>query len=285
MEVDKEYAHVMEDIYHSLPEMFFIKDIEGKYVFTTKECDLVNAGPDGTIIGKTDLDIQYDKELGQKYYQEDMNIIENGTSTHTIDRFVQNDKKIYMEVIKNPIYNDDNEVIGICGICNDITEFMNLCDKYEQLSLYDTMTGLYNRNYTVKYDFDNAASLPCSYIICDCNNLKKINDEYGHEAGDQYICEVADLLKGVVLKSSVIVRLGGDEFLIITPSCNEQTHNGILESIKAEREKLVRSNPVKGLATGGVLRTNSDISEDDILKAADRKMYEDKMQLKSRIDS
>lgn len=285
MEVDKEYAHVMEDIYHSLPEMFFIKDIEGKYVFTTKECDLVDAGTDGTIIGKTDLDIQYDKELGKKYYQEDMDIIEKGISTHTIDTFVRNDKKIYMEVIKNPVYNDDNEVIGICGICNDITEFMDLCDKYEQLSLYDTMTGLYNRNYTVKYDFDNEASLPCSYIICDCNNLKKINDEYGHEAGDQYICEVADLLKGVVVKNSVIVRLGGDEFLIITPSCNEQTHNDILESIKTEREKLVRSNPVKGLAAGGLLRTSSDVSEDDILKAADRKMYEDKMQLKSHVDS
>lgn len=280
MEVKKEYMPVMEDIFRALPETFFIKDIEGKYAFTTKVCDLVNAGPNKTIVGKTDREIQYDKKLGNRYYQEDMDIIKNGTHTHTIDPVIVNDEKFYIEVTKNPIYNDDNEIIGICGICNDITELMNLREKYEQLSLYDTLTGLYNRNYTAKYDFDNAASLPCSYIICDCNNLKKINDEYGHKAGDQYICEAADILKGIVPERSVIIRWGGDEFLIITPSCDERTHDGILKSIEVSRKKFVSSNSIKGLAAGGMLRTKTDISEENIIKEADRKMYEDKARLK-----
>lgn len=67
MEIDEEYKDYMQDIVKSLPATIFFKDTEGKYVFTTKTCDLINAGRDKTIIGKREYEIQYDKALGQSW--------------------------------------------------------------------------------------------------------------------------------------------------------------------------------------------------------------------------
>lgn len=282
MEMKKEYASFMGEVFRALPETFFIKDRNGRYAFTTKVCDLVNAGPNGTIIGKTDPEIQIDKQLGMRYYEEDMDIIKNGISTHTIDAIDTGEKIVYMEITKNPIYNDKKQIIGICGICNDITELVNLRQKYEQLSLYDSLTGLYNRNYTAKFDFDNEYSLPCSYILCDCNNLKMINDKYGHKAGDKYICEAADMLKRTVSENSVVIRWGGDEFLVVTPSCTKDMHETMMKAIKASRDKIYNTEPDTGLAVGGELRTDLCITEAEIIREADAHMYLDKASIKRK---
>lgn len=283
MEVKSEYIPFMKNVFRALPQTVFIKDTEGKYVFTTKVCDLINAGPGGTIVGKHDYEIQYDKELGMRYYREDMEIVRTGISTHTTDIFCVEGEKHYIEVIRNPICNDDGEVIGIIGICNDITDLMLAREKYEHLSLYDTLTGLYNRNYMVKFDFDNEKSLPCSYILCDCNNLKMVNDVYGHSAGDRYLTETADLLKKHAMEHSVVIRWGGDEFLVITPACSQEEHEAQIARIRSAQKKFSEANSNIGISIGGVLRTQLTVSENEILKIADKRMYEDKLLRKSAL--
>ena len=255
MEIKKEYIPYARDIFRALPQTLFLKDAEGRYAFATKICELINAGPEGTIIGKREYDIQYDRELGMRYYREDMEILRTGKSTHTIDLVEVNGEKNYIEVIKNPIYNDDREIIGIIGICNDVTELVTLREKYEQLSLYDSLTELYNRNYIVKFDFDNEKSMPCSYIVCDCNGLKMINDRYGHSAGDDYLRNVANMLKETAPKRSVVIRWGGDEFVIVTPECSEIVHKRLMDEIRNHQEQYTGKNPFIGLAIGGALRT------------------------------
>lgn len=277
MEIKEEYIMHMKDIVRSLPATLFFKDTEGRYVFTTRVCDLINAGPDGTIIGKRDYDIQFDKALGQRYYEEDMQILKTGEPTHTIDFFHDPEgNEVYLEILKEAICDDDGEIIGICGICNDVTELEKLRHQYAKLSLYDPMTGAYNRNYSAEHDFDQAQYLPCSYIFCDCNNLKKINDNFGHEMGDRYITEAYRILKEVGTDDSVIVRWGGDEFLIITPNCDQVSHEKMTEQIKLSQKKLSEIKPDMGISIGGMVRETLEIPESLVMKQADQKMYENK---------
>lgn len=283
MEIKKGYEKYMKDIFRGMPATLFIKDSEAKYIFTTKVCDLVNAGADGTIIGKWDFNIQYDKKLGERYYQEDMKIVEQGIETHTIDEIATEDGNVYMEIIKRPIFNDEKEVIGIVGICNDLTELIKLKKKYERLCMYDPMTGVYNRNYTVKYDFDNEKNLPCSYILCDCNGLKKVNDKYGHDAGDKYIKETVEMLKKTALDTSIIIRWGGDEFLMITPNTDRRKHEKIIAQIKSKQEKFVKADPDTGLAVGDILRTELNTSKEELFICLDQRMYDDKHNLKKKM--
>lgn len=277
MEIKEEYKAYMQEIVRSLPATLFFKDTEGKYVFTTRECDLVNAGPEGTILGKWDFEIQYDKALGRRYYEEDMRILKTGESTHTIDRVDNGSGNIvYIEVIKQAIYNDEREIVGICGICNDVTELEKLRQKYEKMSLYDPMTGAYNRNYTITYHFDCEDCLPCSYIFCDCNHLKKINDQFGHDMGDRYILEASKILKDSMTERSVLIRWGGDEFLLITPNCGEEAHEALLESIHKAQKRLSDLKPEMGLSAGGMIRKAMDVPESTVMKRADEQMYENK---------
>ena len=277
MEIKEEYKAYMQEIVRSLPATLFFKDTEGKYVFTTRECDLVNAGPEGTILGKWDFEIQYDKALGRRYYEEDMRILKTGESTHTIDRVDNGSGNIvYIEVIKQAIYNDEREIVGICGICNDVTELESLRQKYEKMSLYDPMTGAYNRNYMIVYHFDREDCLPCSYIFCDCDHLKKINDQFGHDMGDRYILEASKILKDSMTERSVLIRWGGDEFLLITPNCREEAHEALLESIHTAQKRLSDLKPEMRLSAGGMVRKTMDVPESTVMKQADEQMYENK---------
>ena len=277
MEIKKEYKQYMKDIVRALPATLFFKDTEGRYVYATEICDLLNAGPEATIIGKRDYEIQRDKELGYRYYEEDMHILQTGESTHTVDVINPGDEDtVYMEIFKEAIRNDNGEIIGICGICNDVTELEKLRLQYEQLSLHDPVTGAYNRNYTIRYDFNNEESLPCSYIFCDCNHLKKINDCYGHNLGDRYIRKAFQILREAAEKDSVIVRWGGDEFLMITPRCNKTVHEKMIEKIKIFQTKLAVIKPEMGLAVGGKIRETLAVPESEVSRQADYNMYKDK---------
>ena len=277
MEIKEEYKAYMQEIVRSLPATLFFKDTEGKYVFTTRTCDLINAGIEGSIIGKWDYDIQFDKALGQRYYEEDMRILKTGESTHTIDEIdTGNGEPAYIEVLKQAIYNDEGKIVGICGVCNDVTELERLRRQYEKLSLYDSMTGAYNRNYLIDYKFDRADCLPCSYIFCDCNHLKKINDLYGHDMGDKYIIEVFKILKDSMTDRSVVIRWGGDEFLMITPNCDANEHASLLETIHTAQKRLSNIQEEMGLAAGGMVRESLDLPESAAMKQADENMYENK---------
>lgn len=78
--------------------------------------------------------------------------------------------------------------------------------KFESLPLFDSLIEMYNRNYFLKYDFDKSVCLPCTYIMCDCNNLKGVNDQMGHEAGDRYI-RTLSILRGCGIRSGSTVKI------------------------------------------------------------------------------
>lgn len=97
----------------------------------------------------------------------------------------------------------------------------------------DSLTGIYNRKIGLEMlsKFINelkADSPPFTVCFLDLDDLKHVNDKYGHNAGDQYIITVADLVKQSIRKSDVFARMGGDEFLVIFPKCEEAIVSNIM---------------------------------------------------------
>ena len=158
------------------------------------------------------MDIQYDPELGKLYYEQDQEIIRTGNPCHCYSEFIENGRIVYREIAKNPVYVN-GEIIGISGVVSDVTELMTMKKKFEALTVTDALTGMHNRNYFLNYDFDRPVCLPCTYIMCDCNNLKSVNDQMGHEAGDSYIRGAAEILADAISDKGICIRWGGDEFL------------------------------------------------------------------------
>ena len=113
------------------------------------------------------------------------------------------------------------------NMCNSIENLRNIVSlktalcNIDNLSVQDTLTGVYNRTGINRFVVDmveqaNSKHESLLFIFGDMDHLKYINDVYGHEAGDQAICLVADALRMVFGKDEVIIRYGGDEFLIVT---------------------------------------------------------------------
>lgn len=268
------YAH------NQIPEILFAKDTECRYVYTSKMESFIDKRSENSVIGKTDMEIQNNPELVKMFYEQDKEIMRTGKMSHCYCEFNDNGKKVYREIAKNPVYSD-GKLIGVCGVVSDVTELMNLKKKFESLTFFDTLTGVYNRNYFLKYDFNKLSSLPCSYIMCDCNDLKGVNDNFGHGAGDQYIKETANIMKNVLPNDGICVRWGGDEFLLIVENCDEEACKKLAEEIEEQQKIKKKEIPYMEIAIGYQVRRNLHREEDEIIQAADQNMYEDKKRKKA----
>lgn len=266
--------------HNQIPEILFAKDKECRYVYTSEIESLIDGGMEHSILGKTDRDIQYDPELGKLYYEQDQEILRTGKPCHCYSEFIENGRIVYRKIAKKPVYHD-GEIIGVCGVVSDVTELMTMKKKFETLTVTDPLTGLYNRNYFLNYDFDRSVCLPCTYIMCDCDNLKSVNDQMGHEAGDCYIREVAELLQALIPERGIGIRWGGDEFLLIIPDCNYEESRKMVEQIEKGQKEKRKSIPYLEIAVGDYVRYDIRQPEKEAIQQADRNMYADKARRKA----
>jgi diguanylate cyclase (GGDEF)-like protein len=120
-----------------------------------------------------------------------------------------------------------------------------------------------------------------SVIIIDLNNLKKINDEYGHAAGDLYIKNTATVLKETFRPEDMVARVGGDEFIIILPSVDRNICAQAVDRLRANLEKFNgRSDNPVSLSLGAATTYFVDKLQ-DCIKEADILMYKEKAALKA----
>ena len=160
-------------------------------------------------------------------------------------------------------------------------------DKAERESVVDSLTGCYNRNFFEKFKqehFDpNRDDNRIGLVFVDINNLKTINDIQGHEAGDTLIKNTASFLKSNFRKDDTIVRLGGDEFIVICR--NYDNSSNFEEKIFHKITDQLADNPNQDLAFGvAVYDKNQDFSNLDKTKdRADTKMYQNKREMKTGI--
>lgn len=179
---------------------------------------------------------------------------------------------------------ENGEIVGIAGVARDISIFIKKQQEIEFLSYRDQLTKLFNRHYLEKVRDEVKAEKnhPLGIITMDMNDLKLVNDTYGHDEGDRLLVKVSDIFRHVFPADSLIFRMGGDEFMVVLPLIEEE----ILKQMKERLEELLdeygkEAYPVT-IALGYFI--SHDPQEDlfDALKKADSYMYEDKRTYKSR---
>jgi diguanylate cyclase (GGDEF)-like protein/PAS domain S-box-containing protein len=170
-------------------------------------------------------------------------------------------------------------VVEILVTMQDITETMELQKKLENQARTDELTNLVNRRYFLeilneKLKEHNSFTL----LFIDLNKFKRINDKYGHNAGDAVLVETARRLKRVFRsKHDIITRLGGDEFtVIVQPDLNIEIDNYQARILKAFYPVFAYQGiKIQIEASVGVVAHNfpTTITAEEILKKADKEMY------------
>ncbi|PXX49480.1 histidine kinase N-terminal 7TM domain-containing diguanylate cyclase [Aquitalea magnusonii] len=110
---------------------------------------------------------------------------------------------------------------------NRIDEIETLQDTLREQALHDPLTGLYNRRYleeTLSREISRAEreQQPLTFALIDLDNFKGVNDRYGHMAGDQVLCALADLLRRHCRQADIVCRLGGEEFIVVLPAADQR---------------------------------------------------------------
>lgn len=152
------------------------------------------------------------------------------------------------------------------------------------LALTDELTCLYNRRgffaaavQQLKLASRKEQSLLLLY--CDLDNLKKINDSYGHREGDLALVRTADALEQTFRDSDILARLGGDEFVVLAPEAYSQTQEVLLRRLEKNLKKSNANESRYELSLSvGVARFDPKraISLGELMAQADEAMYEQK---------
>jgi diguanylate cyclase (GGDEF)-like protein len=170
----------------------------------------------------------------------------------------------------------------------DITEQKQRQNEIKRLSFYDSLTGLYNRAYFDEESkrLDTDRNLPICLIMGDVNNLKLVNDALGHSEGDRLLISMAQILKNSCRKGDIVVRFGGDEFVILLTKCDERTAARIIGNIKASSKNIVSDSIPSSIAMGVAVKCKPGKSMAELLDIADERMYANKLtESKSRYSS
>jgi diguanylate cyclase (GGDEF)-like protein len=164
-----------------------------------------------------------------------------------------------------------------------------LMNKLETSANTDSLTGVCNRAFfdrELKKTIKNAVLFPVvsfSVIMIDINGLKRVNDKFGHDKGDEMIRAVAELLRSVCRETDTLSRMGGDEFIILLPSTTSAEANVTATRIR-DREKTLSlvcrlknhrqaSIPIRfSMGVAG----SDETTPEKVMKLADQRMYIDK---------
>jgi len=155
-----------------------------------------------------------------------------------------------------PVADPDNGTTGVCIVIRDVTEMVKASRQIEEMkditqtlssiANYDPLTGVFNRSHIeqlLSMEFTRARryNSEFSIILFDIDYFKKVNDTYGHLAGDEVLKHICKTVSHHLRESDLFGRFGGEEFLIILPNASEDIAKTVSEKLRRIVESLTVS--------------------------------------------
>ncbi|SIR20491.1 sensor domain-containing diguanylate cyclase [Halanaerobium kushneri] len=237
------------------------------------------------VAGKTPIEIFGEKvgpELEKKYRR---CLDKKSSISYEEELTLPAGKRVWLTKL-TPVINK-GEVEKIVGSSLDITENKKKEREIKYLSLHDEMTELYNRRYfeNEMERLDSSRKLPVAILIADLDNLKYVNDNFGHQQGDNYIITAAQMIKESIRGIDIAARIGGDEFALILPETDSDEAEKICNRIKEkESDYLKQKNLIEifSISIGYAVKKSEEISLEEVFRKADKRMYANKAKNKSK---
>ena len=172
----------------------------------------------------------------------------------------------------------------------DITEQRLWEQELKRTSVTDHLTQIYNRvklTETLQDEINRSSryQIPLSLIMFDIDHFKKVNDTYGHDAGDYVLVEVVQIVKRMIRETDFIARWGGEEFMLLLPSTTEEDAFCLAERIRRQIEEGTFEEIGKVTASFGVTEFVFNETEDEVTKRLDDALYRAKKNGRNRVEA
>lgn len=216
--------------------------------------------------------------------------------TFELQQRCKDGRLIWTEVLSTPERDAQGKITGYHGVTREITERKEMQDRVKELAFFDPLTHLPNRRLLDDRLKQTMASSSRTgrygaLIFLDLDNFKPLNDSHGHDAGDLLLVEVAQRLKACVREMDTVVRIGGDEFVVMLSELkSDRAESRLQAGVIAEKVRHALAQPYnltvrrEGLpditvehhcsaSLGVALFVNHDTNQTNVLKWADAAMY------------
>lgn len=197
----------------------------------------------------------------------------------------KNGQRIPVESHISPIRNEKGTVIGAAEVFRDISAQVALQDAHRQvlqMSRKDQLTGLYNRSamtelLKAEVDRSRRYDQSLSVIMADIDHFKRINDRYGHDAGDKVLSRIGAVLRHNLRRPDAVGRWGGEEFLIVAPGSDKGTGGKLAERLRGCIQQIPAEEMVEPITMSfGVAQLAGGQGHDQLIYTADMALYEAK---------
>jgi diguanylate cyclase (GGDEF)-like protein/PAS domain S-box-containing protein len=246
-----------------VPDYLFVKDVDSRFVVANRAVAADLGRTPEELIGKTDFDL-HSPDFARKFFADEQRVVHTGKPAIALEESIMTTEghRKWLSTTKVPLRDNGGKIVGIVGICRDVTERKLAEDQIHFLAHHDALTGLPNR--VLLMDRIEQALLQAerngtcvTVVFMDLDNFKLVNDSLGHSAGDMLLRTVAERMVKSLRTSDTVVRIGGDEFVILLPDQHSPSDAaGILEKMRAAiaqpiaiEGQLFRVTVSMGLAT------------------------------------
>ncbi len=274
-ESEEKYRALVE----STQDSIYLVDKSYKYIFMNRK-HMERMGFIGDGYKDQDYSKYHTPEETEVFVQGIRKVFDKGISLRQ-EHYSERDKRSFLRTF-SPVIGEDGGIVAVTVVSKDITELKLMEDRLQSLAITDDLTGIYNRrgfftliNQQMKMAVRRKKGL--FIVYADVDNLKGVNDSFGHSDGDQALIDAANVLKETYRDSDLIARIGGDEFVVVPIETTEDKFENITGRLK---EKVVMFNNsglrrYKLSMSIGVayFDPESPSSIDELLHEADKLMY------------
>ena len=298
--LDSDLIHYLSDnsrmlqyLIDTLPVPIFYKDKAGKYLGCNKAFEDFIRIERSKLIGSSAFDL-FDRELAEIYHSADQALFENpGVQNYeSVVRSAQG-AECYVKFHKTSFLDSNNQVAGLIGVIFDITAQKRLENKLTEQATHDSLTGLYNRREGLNrageiYEFTRRNKMPLAVLMLDVDHFKRVNDQYGHQVGDQALKFITDILLKTSRQSDILIRYGGEEFLLFLPNVGEGDAVTFAERYRtslAEKSMRLSKSQKLHLTVSIGISCYRDQSLFELIHEADIALYEAKRRDRNNVCS
>ena len=232
-----------------------------------------------------DFGVMRHPDMPGKVYEDLWSTIQSGKSWQgEIKNLKKDGGEYWLEVNIDPTFDQTGEITGYAAISHNISDKKRI----QEISVTDPLTQLANRlklDEVITYETERAHRYhyPLSVVLFDIDYFKEINDNYGHQVGDNVLTSFGDIVKSVIREADIAGRWGGEEFLIICPNTDKHGAAKLAEKLRHIIAEYQFNIVGTKTCSFGVATLQDAQNAHELLRHADNALYQAKNEGRNRV--